>query len=144
MLIHLGPLLRTENIWITKTYFTGRLKLLSANMSRFNRLPEFEKELKRLANKYRSLPDDLSRLEKVLTQSPTGIGTNFTIIHRKVDITIVKTRLACRSLKNRSLRLIYAYHQGAMTFMYLELYYKVEKESEDRGRIKEYLKNNEA
>lgn len=113
-------------------------------MSRFNRLPEFEKELKRLANKYRSLPDDLSRLEKVLTQSPTGIGTNFTIIHRKVDITIVKTRLACRSLKNRSLRLIYAYHQGAMTFMYLELYYKGEKESEDRGRIKEYLKNNEA
>ncbi len=110
-------------------------------MSHFNRLSEFEKELKRLESKYRSLPDDLLRLEKVITLHPTGIGTNFAIIHRQGNVTVVKTRLACRALKNRSMRLIYAFHNDTITFVYLELYFKGDRENEDRERIKEYLKS---
>ena len=122
-------------------YFTGRKKPPCENMNRFNRLPEFEKELKRLGGKYRSLPDDLSRLEKILVLHPTGIGTNFTIIHRQENVTVIKTRLACRALKSRSVRLIYAYHSDTITFVYLEIYFKGEKENENRERTKEYLKN---
>lgn len=104
-------------------------------MNRFNRLPEFEKELKRLGGKYRSLPDDILRLEKIVVLQPTGIGTNFTITHQQQNATIIKTRLACRALKNRSVRLIYAYHNDTVTFVYLEIYFKGDKENEDRERL---------
>lgn len=110
-------------------------------MNRFEHLPEFERELKRLAGKYRSLPDDLSRLEKILVLNPMGIGTNFIIIHRQENIIVVKTRLACNSLKKRSIRIIYAHNVLAATITYLELYYKGDKDNEDRERIKEYLRN---
>lgn len=112
-------------------------------MSHFDRLPEFEKELMRLAGKYRSLRDDLLRLEKIISLHPTGVGTNFTIIHRQESVAIVKARLACRALKGRSIRLIYAYHAHTTTFMYIELYFKGDKENEDRERIKEYLRNHQ-
>src|SRR3989338_6248082 len=108
-------------------YFTGRKKPPCENMNRFNRLPEFEKELKRLTSKYRNLPDDLARLEKILVSHPTGIGTNFTITHQQQNTLVVKTRLACRALKNRSVRLIYAYHESTVTFVYLEIYFKGDK-----------------
>ena len=109
-------------------------------MSLFNKSPEFEKDLKRLSKKYRSLGDDLATLEQVLLVSPTGIGKNFTIIHHSEKIRLVKTRLACKSLRDRSMRVIYAYHEDTITFVYIELYFKGEKENEDKERIGWYLK----
>ena len=35
---------------------------------------------------------------------------------------------------------MYAYHQQLITFVYLEVYFKGDKENEDRERIEEYLK----
>lgn len=110
-------------------------------MSHFSRLPEFEKEFKHLAGKYRSLPRDIAHLEEMIARHPTGIGTNFIIIHRGAAVMIVKTRLSCESLKKRSLRLIYAYRKDTEAITYIELYFKGEKGNEDRERIKEYLKN---
>lgn len=110
-------------------------------MSHFNRLPEFEKELSKLSEKYRSLFEDLKKLEKLLTINPVGLGANFVIIHHSAKVKIVKTRLACKSLRDRSLRVIYAYHEDIVTFVYIELYLKGEKENEDRRRVEEYLKN---
>ena len=113
-------------------------------MSHFNRLPEFEKELKKLIKKYRSLEQDLKVLEQILETVPTGIGTNFTIIHRTKDVEIVKTRLACASLRDRSVRVIYAYHKNVISFMYIEMYFKGDKRNEDFERIKNYIKNLES
>ena len=110
------------------------------NMSHFNSLPEFEKDLKRLSKKYPSLRSDLDDLEAVLREFPTGMGKNFTIIHHSETVKIVKTRLACKSLLGRSIRIIYAYHQNTLTFIYIEIYFKGERENEDRERIKRYLK----
>ena len=109
-------------------------------MSHFNQQPEFEKEFKRLAKKYRSLPQDLKDLEEVLETLPTGIGKNFSILHYSEKVKIVKTRLACKSLHDRSVRIIYAYHNNTITFVYIEIYYKGDKENEDKERIEEYLK----
>jgi hypothetical protein len=103
-------------------------------------LPEFEKEYKRLENKYPSLSDDILKFEKLLCNYPTGIGKNFDIIHSSDKVKIIKARLACKSLKNRSIRVIYAYHGAIVTFVYLEIYFKGDKENEDRGRIAEYLR----
>ena len=109
-------------------------------MSRFERTSEFEKELRRLSAKFRSLFKDLERFEKVLTVNPTGIGKNFTIIYRQEGLDIVKARVACKSLRARSLRCIYAYYKDSQCFTYIELYHKGEKENEDRERIKRWLK----
>ena len=110
-------------------------------MSHFSKLPEFEKEFEKLSKKYFSLSRDLSDLEDVLKTFPTGSGKNFTIIHSSTKLKIVKTRLACKSLRDRSMRIIYAYHHDTITFVYIEIYFKGDKESEEHERIKQYLKN---
>jgi mRNA-degrading endonuclease RelE of RelBE toxin-antitoxin system len=109
-------------------------------MNNFCQLPEFEKELKRLSKKYPSLIDDIEDIKPVLISNPTGIGKNFTIISNAKDIKIVKVRIQCESLRARAIRLIYAYHKEKIEFMYIELYFKGDKENEDRGRISEYIK----
>ena len=111
-------------------------------MSLSNQLPEFQKELKKLGRKYPSLYDDIKKFEVILATCPTGIGKNFSIIHSSDIIKVVKARLACKSLRDRSIRIIYAYHEQEITFMYIELYFKGDKENEDYERVKEYIKSN--
>ena len=96
-------------------FFIDQKKHLSENMKRFNQLPKFEKDLKKLLKKYPSISNDLTILEKVLIVSPVGIGKNFTIIHFSEKIQLVKVRLACRSLRNRSMRVIYSYCNDTKT-----------------------------
>ncbi len=110
-------------------------------MTGFSQLPEFEKELKKLSKKYPTLPSDIDDLKPVLIASPTGIGKNFTIIRVTGEVTVVKVRVHCESLRARTVRLIYAYHKDRIEFMYIELYFKGDKENEDRERITQYLKN---
>lgn len=106
----------------------------------FDQSTEFEKELKKLSKKYRSLPKDLKDLEEVLVSCPTGRGKNFTIVYSAESVKIVKARLACESLRDRTMRIVYAYHDNTFEFMYIEIYCKGDKENEDRTRIEKYLK----
>ena len=109
-------------------------------MSTFSSLPEFEKELKKLSKKYPSLQGDIEDIKPVLVSSPTGIGKNFTIIHADQAVKVVKVRIQCESLRSRSIRLVYAYHHNTIEFMYIELYFKGDKENEDYERISQYIK----
>jgi len=109
-------------------------------MSIFSQLPEFEKELKKLSKKYPSLISDVEDIKPVLIECPTGIGKNFTIIKITENIKIVKVRIHCESLRSREIRLIYSYCSNKIEFMYIEVYFKGDKENEDRKRIMEYLK----
>jgi hypothetical protein len=108
-------------------------------MSRFNQLPEFSKEFLRLAKKYRSLSKDLEIFERFVAENPTGLGKNFAIIHSSPNVKIVKARMACASLRERSIRMIYACHEEALTFVHIEIYQKGDKANEDTTRIKDYL-----
>lgn len=108
-------------------------------MASFSQLPEFEKELKKLSKKYPTLVYDVEDVKQILETHPTGIGKNFIIIATSEKTTIVKVRLHCESLRARTVRLIYAYHEKEIKFMYIEIYYKGDKENEDKERIKEYL-----
>jgi hypothetical protein len=100
----------------------------------------FDKEFKRLIKKYRSLDKDLEVLKSVLALFPTGQSNNSEIVHNSDEIKIVKTRLFCRYLKGSTLRLTYAYHPKENKICFLEIYFKGDKENEDRERIKNYLK----
>jgi hypothetical protein len=113
-------------------------------MSRFNRTKEFEREYKRLKKKYRSLDGDFELLEKVLELYPVGNSQKFNVLHEVDGIKIVKVRLACRDLRQSSLRVVYAYEKDIVTFVYIELYFKGDKAREDSERYKKYLKDRDA
>ncbi len=107
----------------------------------FNELPEFSKEYKRYLKKYKTLDSDFLNFKKIILSIPCGVGKHFNIITVSDDVKIIKARLFCRYLKGASLRIIYAFHCANLKIDFIEIYFKGDKENEDRERIKEYLKN---
>lgn len=107
----------------------------------FNETDEFSKDFKRLLKKYKSLPDDLLEFKKVVTALPLGSSKHFNVITKTEQVTVIKARLFCRYLRGASLRIIYAFHTAVSKIEFIQMYPKNEQENEDRGRIKEYLKN---
>jgi|SRR3989344_4245311 len=104
-------------------------------------LPEFVRELKRLSKKYRTLGDDLEELKRTLAKlSIKNSGKHWNCLHRDERVGIYKIRLACRYLRADKMRVVYAQHSEPAKIVFIELYYKSEKENEDRDRIKQYLK----
>lgn len=108
---------------------------------RFSELDAFSKDFKRLSKKYKSLPDDLLEFKKVVSEIPLGSGKHFVILHSQEKVKVVKARFFCRYLRGASLRVIYAHKESMDTIEFIEIYFKGEKENEDRERIKEYLKS---
>lgn len=92
------------------------------------------------------LDNDLFEFKKILSEFPLGIGKHFNIITRSGSIYIVKARFFCRNLKKKDLRMIYAYIEDYQVvemigIEFIEIYFKGNKQNEDKGRIKKYLKN---
>ncbi len=109
----------------------------------FNELPEFSKEYKRYLKKYRTLDSDFLNFKKIVSSMPGGVGKHFNIVTILDDVKIIKARLFCRYLKGSSLRIVYAFRCQSQKIDFIEIYFKGDKENEDSGRIKEYLKNYE-
>jgi hypothetical protein len=109
-------------------------------MTKFSELPQFSKELKRLAKKYPSLAKDLEEFKRVIATVPEGNGKHFAILISNDQLKIIKARLFCRYLKGSVLRIVYAFCTTEETIDFIELYPKNEKPREDESRIKEYLK----
>lgn len=107
----------------------------------FKSLPEFDKDLKSLLRKYRTLNDDLNEVKTILKKRPDERPPfSFRIDNLGITTCIIKVKkIACKSLKgkgvNSGLRLIYAYFPEEQKFTFIELYHKNDKEQEDRKRI---------
>lgn len=130
-----------------KPFFTAMMIIrLETTKMNFKHTIEFQKDLKKLFKKFKTLDKDLVEFKKVLDELPLGIGKHFNVI-TKTDIAyIVKARFFCRSLKKKDLRIIYAYIENHHTvemigIEFIEIYFKGEKENENYERIKNYLKN---
>lgn len=110
------------------------------------RLPEFEKDLKKLLKRFRTLEEDLEIfIEKQLYlyhKLHVDNGGIFPIPGLGFDEPKVykAKKFACRALKGRGvqsgIRVIYAYFEDANRIELVEIYFKGDKENEDRGRIK--------
>lgn len=111
---------------------------------KFEELNEFQKDLKPLKKKYRTLDDDLEVVKKVLETVPDERPPfSFRIDNLGIKTCVIKVKkIACKALKgkgvNSGLRLIYAYFEKEEKIIFIELYHKNEKENEDKQRI---LKN---
>ena len=107
----------------------------------FDELPEFQRDLKVLLKKYRTLNDDLDVVKKVLTTVPNARPPfSFRIDNLNLETCVIKIKkVACKALKGRGvnsgLRLIYAHFEADERIVLIELYHKGDKENEDRGRI---------
>ena len=107
----------------------------------FEELNEFEKDLKSLLKKYRTLNDDLDVVKQVLTTAPEARPPfSFRIDNLGLETCVIKVKkIACKALKgcgvNSGLRLIYAYFKDQEKIIFVELYHKNDKENEDRQRI---------
>jgi mRNA-degrading endonuclease RelE of RelBE toxin-antitoxin system len=112
----------------------------------FDEIIEFWKDHKKLVKKYRSLPDDLVQIKKILSVEPDASPPfSYRIEGLKIKTCIIKVRkIACKSLKTRGvnsgLRLIYAYFKDEERIVFIEIYHKNEKSNEDRDRITKYFK----
>ena len=109
----------------------------------YNELREFQRERRRLSRKYRSLPADLQLFREVIAAVPPTPSRRVSILTQTESLLIVKARLACKYLRNSSLRVIYAYFIHERRVDFIELYFKGDKEREDGARIDRYLREHQ-
>lgn len=117
----------------------------------YGKTPEFQKDFKRLLKKFKSLENDLElvkiaaielfHIQKINNLSVFPIQGFCT---DEIQICKIK-KFACKALKGRGsksgIRIIYAFYCQNYKVDFIEIYFKSEKENEDRERIKEYLNN---
>jgi len=118
--------------------------------NKIDQLPEFNKDLKKLLKKFKTLEEDLEIfIEKGLNLYHklkidnkgiipiSGLGIDYPKIYKA-------RKFACRSLRGRGahsgIRVIHAYFEDTDTIELIEIYYKGDKETEDRARIFKYYK----
>jgi mRNA-degrading endonuclease RelE of RelBE toxin-antitoxin system len=104
-------------------------------------LEEYKKDLKKLSKKYRTLPEDIDIVKKVLFVSPKERQPfSFRIDNLGIETCVIKVKkIACKSFKgkgvNSGFRLIYAHFENENRIVLIELFHKSKKEIEDKDRI---------
>jgi len=112
-------------------------------------VPEFEKDLKKLLKRFSSLEEDLRTFIKVAMHLYHKQKIDSNAIFHISDLGIKSPKVykakkfACKALKGKGaqsgIRIIYAYHEEEDWVEFIETYYKGDKVSEDRERIRNYL-----
>lgn len=113
--------------------------------SEVRRLPEFDRDFNRLQKKFRTLEEDLQVFIERQLKLFHKLGQDNRGCVRISDLDIpyphiYKARkFACKSLKGKGvasgIRVIYAHYPQEDVIEFIEIYYKGNKENENRGRI---------
>jgi hypothetical protein len=99
-----------------------------------------------LPKRFKTLNDDLKTVKKVLTVSPDERPPfSYRIEGLSIKTCVIKIKkIACKSLKGRGaesgLRIVYAHFPIEERIVFIELYFKGDKENEDRDRIRKHFK----
>ena len=114
------------------------------------KLPEFEKDFKKLFRKYKTLKEDLNTFINIqlnlyhkLKQDNGGIFqiSNLNISYPKI---CKAKKFACKSLKGKGvksgIRIIYAYYEKENIIEFIEIYFKANKINYNSNRIDKYYK----
>ena len=114
------------------------------------RLTEFENDLKKLSKKFRTLEEDIETFIEKQLQLFHKLKVDNKGIFPISDLGISYPKIykakkfACKSLKGKGvasgIRIIYAYFENEDTIEFVEIYYKGDKENEDRSRILEHYR----
>ncbi len=121
----------------------------------FSETPEFKKDVKRLAKKWRSIPLDIEAVKPYILplyvprdgedvmqdyRKAFFAGKIAAVLRAQGDTEVVKMRLDVADLgRNDKVRIIFVAVKSRNTITFIELYAKNEKDREDQARIKKYL-----
>jgi len=114
-------------------------------------LPGFQQDKKKLLKRFRTLDDDLNTFKDVQLKLFHKLNIDNNAIEQISNLGITEPKIfkvkkfACKALKGKGvhsgIRIIYAYFEAEDKIEFIEMYYKGDKENEDRKRIlKYYLK----
>ena len=114
------------------------------------RLKEFEKDFQKLLKKFKTLEEDMETFKKVqldlyhkqkIDNSGVFRITNLNIDNPKI---YKAKKFACKSLRGTGvksgIRIIYAYYEEEDIIESIEIFFKGDKDNEDRDRIFRYYK----
>jgi hypothetical protein len=115
------------------------------------RFSEFDRDLKKLLKKFRTLEEDLKifiekelNLYHKLKIDNKGIFP-ITGLHSGYPRIFKGKKFACRALKGKGvqsgIRVIYAYYEELDKVELIEIYYKGDKANEDKERISKYCRS---
>lgn len=112
------------------------------------RLPEFEKDFKKLAKRFKTLDEDFATFIRTQLNLYHHLNIDNGGVFEISDLGIAHPRIykakkfACRSLKGKGvrsgIRVIYAYHEDKDRIEFIEIYCKADQENEDRERVIRY------
>ncbi len=118
--------------------------------SKVSRLPEFNKDIKKLLKKFKTLENDLETFIKNELNLYHKLNIDNKGVFQIPSLQIITPgvykakKFACRSLKGKGvlsgIRVIYAYFEKEDRIELIEIYFKGDKESEDKERILKYYK----
>ena len=105
-------------------------------------VPEFQRDLKRLLKRFRTLEEDLEVFiaAQLVLYHKQGVDSGGIFPLQRAPGFFKAKRFACRALKGRGgssgMRVIYHYDSETDHLNLVEIYFKGDKANEDRERIK--------
>ena len=113
-------------------------------------LSEFEKDKKKLLRRFRTLDEDLDNFINIQLKLFHKLGIDNNAVEQINDLGINEPKIykvkkfACKSLKGKGvqsgIRIIYSYFLNDDKREFIEIYYKGDKENENRERINKLYK----
>lgn len=113
-------------------------------------LSEFEKDKKKLIKRFRTLDEDLETFINVQLKLFHKIGIDNGAIEYINNLGINEPKIykvkkfACKALKGKGvqsgIRIIYSFFEAEDKIEFVEIYFKGDKENEDKERIKKLYK----
>jgi mRNA-degrading endonuclease RelE of RelBE toxin-antitoxin system len=132
-----------------REFFTELPRLQLEIMMNYATSKKFDKELKTLSTKFRSLPEDLESLKRlqieVFHNSKVDNGSIFKIqgcCKNDLESYVIK-KISCRSLKGcgcrSGIRITYIFNKRTNEITFMEIYFKADQATEDKNRLNEYI-----
>lgn len=116
----------------------------------YKSIPEFDRDLKKLLKKFRTLEEDIETAKRnAIELYHIKEINNLSIFqipgfHAPGAGIYKLKKFSCKALKGKGvksgIRIIYAFYPQNLLVEFIEIYYKADQANEDQGRIKNYLK----
>jgi len=118
-------------------------------MIKYEESDEFKKDFKKLVKRFPSLLEDLATVKKAVIELRHLKNINNLSTFEIPGFSIKETsfwkikKFACKSLKGRGaksgVRVIYLWREVISQVVFIEIYFKGDKENEDRERFKKFI-----
>ncbi len=125
--------------------------MMTPMIIKYNETKLFQKDLKKLLKKYRTLEEDLETAKRnaIELYHVRHIDNQSIVPIQGFSMTSGQVfkikKFACKALRGRGaksgIRIIYAFYAKDCRVDFIEIYFKGEKANEDRESIKAYLKD---